>query len=234
MLGALTLTTPVIGSLALFWVLGATNLGPWLKSHGVVAMLAYAGVFALLTGCALMPTYAMSALGGFAFGTAFGTPAALAGLVGGAALGYLLGSKASGDRVRRTIEREPKWKAVHDALLGHEGLPTRTRWWRTLGFIALLRFPPNCPFSFTNLLLSSIRTPFGAYALGTLVGMAPRTALAVFIGAGVQAMTKDQLAVPKVWLVLGIVAAVAVVMVIGSVAQRALSRVTDAQPASQE
>jgi uncharacterized membrane protein YdjX (TVP38/TMEM64 family) len=229
-LGALTLTTPVIGSIALFWVMGASNLGPWLKSHGVLAMIAYAAIFALLTGCALMPTYAMSALGGFAFGAAFGTPAALAGLTGGAALGYLLGGKASGDRVRKVIESEPRWKAVHDALLGESGLPKSRHWWRTLGFIALLRFPPNCPFSFTNLLLSSVRAPFGAYLLGTLTGMAPRTALAAFIGAGVQQMTKDQLSVPTPWLIAGIVSAIAVVMIIGSIAQRALARITD-QPA---
>ena len=225
-LGLLTLTAPVIGSIALFWVMGATELGPWLKSHGILAIVAYAAVFALLTGCALMPTYAMSALGGFAFGATLGTPAALAGLVGGAALGYLLGGKASGDRVRHVVDSEPRWKAVHDALLGNASQPKARRWWRTLGFIALLRFPPNCPFSFTNLLLSSLRVPFGAYLLGTLTGMAPRTALAAIIGAGVQQMTKDQLSVPTPWLVAGIVSAVAVVMIIGSIAQRALARIT--------
>jgi uncharacterized membrane protein YdjX (TVP38/TMEM64 family) len=229
-LGIITLIAPVIGSLLLFWAFGATEIGPWLKSHGVLAVAIFSLVFMVLTGSALMPTYAMSAVAGFAFGVPLGGAAALAGLVGGALVGYLIAQRASGDRVQRVIDANPRWSAVRDALLGHAAMDPTKRWLKTSGFIALLRCPPNCPFSFTNLVLASVRTPISAFLIGTFVGMAPRTLIAVVIGAGVKELTNEQIKMPKVWIIAGVVLAVVVVMIIGTVANKALAKLEAQKP----
>lgn len=226
-LGAITLVAPVVGSFALFWAFGATQIGPWLKTHGIVAIAAYAGVFMLLTGFALMPTYAMSAVAGYAFGLSWGTGAALLGLLGGAAIGYELARRASGNNVQNVINSNPKWKAVRDAMLGHAAMEPKSRWMRSTGFIALLRCPPNCPFSFTNLVLASVRVPRTAFLTGTFLGMAPRTAIAALIGAGIKdQMTKESTKLPLEWWIAGIVIAVVVAIIIGTIANKAVQRAT--------
>jgi uncharacterized membrane protein YdjX (TVP38/TMEM64 family) len=55
--------------------------------------------------------------------------------------------------------------------------------WRTMGIVALLRFPPTSPFAFTNLVLAASGVRFLHMLVGSIVGMLPRTALAVWIGA---------------------------------------------------
>lgn len=232
-LGALIL--PPLGSLVLFTLMATTEIGPWLQSHELVGVLLYVAAFATLAGLAVLPTYAQSALGGWAFGWAIGVPAALAGFAGGAIIGYAISRRASGDRVERLIAERPKWKAVRDALAGppagSAGVPHGFR--KTLGMVALLRVAPNSPFALTNLVMASVKVPWLPYTLGTLIGMAPRTALAVVIGAGAgQAITRDALeqATPTwVWGA-SIAITLAIVIVVSMIASRAIEKVTQGAP----
>jgi uncharacterized membrane protein YdjX (TVP38/TMEM64 family) len=200
--------------------------GNWVAASGVFS---YAAAFAILAGLALLPTYAQAVVGGWAFGFATGFPAALLGFVGGALIGYELGLRASGDRVLRLLEERPKWKTVVDSLV-HGGF------WRTLTIVTLLRLPPNSPFAITNLVLSSTKVARLPYLLGTLIGMAPRTAWAVSIGASARAAFGSELtgdavadAKKKIFFV-GILATVAVLLVIGQLAKKALERVSQRRP----
>jgi hypothetical protein len=119
LLGLLNLVMPPLAGLALLWAMGATNIGPWMKSHGAIAVVVYAIAFAVLAGLSLLPTYAQAALGGWAFGVAWGLPAALVGFVGGAMIGYGLARRLSGDRIEAMIDKKPKWKAVR-CVGGHQ------------------------------------------------------------------------------------------------------------------
>lgn len=224
-LGVLALVLPPINGILLIAYMASAS--EWLRSHQDVGLLIYAGAFAASAGLALLPTYAQSALGGYAFGAALGLPAALAGFGGGAVIGYEIARRASGDRVERILAEKPKWQAVRDALVkDHES----RGFWKTAGMVALLRCPPNSPFALANLVMASVKVPRGPFVLGTLVGMAPRTALAVAIGAGVERFTKDQLerAVPGwVWGA-GIALTVVVVVIVGAIADRAVKRITRA------
>jgi uncharacterized membrane protein YdjX (TVP38/TMEM64 family) len=220
--GALFL--PPLGSIALFMTMGTT--GPWLQSHASIGVLIYVTAFAILAGLALLPTYAQSALGGFAFGVTLGIPAALCGFVGGALIGYTIAGRAAGDRVDRLIDEKPKWRAVRDALLDR-----RRGWLGTTGMVALLRLPPNSPFALMNLVMASVKVPRSCFLVGTLLGMLPRSSLAVVIGAGVEKLTKESLdaAVPGwVWWT-GIALTVTIVGVIGYIANSAIERITRAQ-----
>lgn len=209
--------------------------GPWLKSHGYEGLVMYSIAFALLGGFALLPTYAQSALGGFAFGVAPGIPAALLGFVGGAVIGYEIARRASGDRVMKLLNEKPQWRAVRDTLagpIGADGLPSRHPFLKTFGLVALLRLPPNSPFAITNLVMASVQVPRAAYILGTLVGMAPRTAAAVIIGASVQDFTKEKVvgAVPTWAIVVGIVLMVIALGVVGMIANKVIAKVTKQTP----
>jgi uncharacterized membrane protein YdjX (TVP38/TMEM64 family) len=228
---ALAVVAVALPPLGGFAVLGFMNpISLWLDSHAGSGPVIYALAFALLAGLALLPTYAQAILGGWAFGVAVGFPAALVGFTGGALLGYAIARPTAADRVTRVIDEHPKWAAVRDALLPgtHDA---RRGFWRTLGIVTLLRLPPNSPFAITNLVLASVRVPPVIYALGTVIGMSPRTAAAVWFGHTLRGQFPsftEGLDAPKpVWLFVAMVAATALVLaVIGMIANRAIARVT--------
>ncbi len=225
MAGPLALLSATLPALGGFVLLGSLNIvGPWLQDQGNAGLGIYVAAFALLAGCALLPTYAQAVLGGWAFGFALGFPAAMLGFAGGSLIGYELGRRASGDHVLAMIEKRPTWKAVLDAL-------TRSGRWRTLGIVTLLRVPPNSPFALTNLALSSVKIPRGTYLIATVVGMAPRTAIAVWIAAEIEGVINAEAvkaAKPK-WMVIAIIiSAVVVIGIIGRIANKAIEKVAGA------
>lgn len=96
--------------------------------------------------------------------------------------------------------------------------------------VALVRLPPNSPFALVNLVLTSVRVPLLVYVCGTALGMAPRTAAAVWIAAGMRerfTSVREGLEAPTPWWVWmgGIAAVVVALVVIGRLAGRALARV---------
>lgn len=207
------------------------SIAEYLRTHQESGPAIYSTAFAVLAGLALLPTYAQSALGGYAFGMRIGVAAALAGFVGAAVIGYEIARRASGDRVMKTIESRPQWKAVREAFIsGRIG----GGFLRSLGIVTLLRLPPNSPFAISNLVMASVRVPRIPYILGTLIGMAPRTAAAVWVGTRAHELTSRsalQEATPAWLVVVGIVLALIVLGIVGAIANRAIRRVTLGQPA---
>ncbi len=202
--------------------------------------LMYVLIFMLSAGVGFLPTYGQSVLGGWVFGFAKGFPGAMLGFVGGSIIGYAIAGRVSKHKVEEMIKSNPKARAVRDALVGHG-------FWRTTGIVTLLRLPPNSPFALSNLVMSSAGVKFVPYVIGTAIGMAPRTAIAVFIAAfarshgakDIQAVAKGEigtawlleLGVPEWlagWVLIGtaIVAILLVASVIGYIANRALKHVT--------
>lgn len=225
--GAVSLIFPPVGSLLL---LGYINtVAAWLRSQGETGVFYYAGAFAALAGLALLPTYAQALLGGYVFGFNVGLLAALAGFCGGAIIAYEIARRLHTDHINARIDAHPRWRAVRDALVGP---PDGSRsWWRTLGMVTIIRVPPNSPFAFTNFVLASAKVPRTAYLLGTLIGMTPRTAMVVFIGAGLKnldgdhSLFKDFRGMP-LWVQVAAVGSVLVTVgVIGYISNRALDKV---------
>ena len=196
--------------------------GAWLRSHEQEGVTTYVIGFAVLAGLALLPTYASAFLGGWAFGFDVGFPAALCGFAGGALIAYAVCRPTAGNRIEAIIAEKPKWKAVRDALVGGGPL-------KTLCIVTLLRIPPNSPFALTNLVLSSVKVPLWIFLLGTLVGMAPRTAVIVLIASKLQDQVANKAAkqVPG-WIILGGgVLSLVVLGVVGLIAQKALAKMTE-------
>ncbi len=219
-LGIIASVLPPLGSIVLFWKIN--QIGQWLRDHGDSGPFVYVGGFIVLTGLALLPTYASAILGGWAFGFTTGAIAAMSGFTGAAILGYLIGRLGSGDRVEKILAEKPRWKAVRDALVGGSFA-------KTLAIVTLLRLPPNSPFAITNLVLASVKTHPAAYIIGTIIGMAPRTLIVIYIAADLATrLDPAQAAEAKkpMWLIVGgIAVSIAVLALIGFIAKRALDKV---------
>lgn len=224
-LAAMAMTLPPLGSIALFaWM---NSIGQWLRTHDGLGLLMYVVGFVVLTGLALLPTYATAILGGWAFGFAVGFPVAMLGFVGGAGLGYVLGRSASGDRGVRLINEHPRWRAVRDALVGR-GL------WRSVLIVSLLRLPPSSPFAATNLVLAAVRVNPVAYLIGTALGMAPRTGVVLFFADRIRlsVAAEDARSSLGLWWMtpIGIVVTLAVFVVLSKISAAAIARVTGPGP----
>ena len=214
---------PPVSGVVLMATLG--EVGPWLKGHGELGVAAYVVGLTVLGGLALLPTYAQSMLGGWAFGVPLGVVATLSGFVGAALVTYGLSRRLSGDRLEQMLAQHTRWNAVYSALV-------RSGFWKAVLIITLLRLPPNAPFAASNLAMSALGVPVGPFALGTLLGLAPRTSAVVVIGAGLSQL--DFSSQPAVgWFVAGVLMTVAALGALGWMAGRALRAVqarADAEP----
>jgi len=227
------------GALAVAWAVLPATMGfvllsqiepvsAWLLANPFQGFVLYVIAFAVTSGLGLLPTYAQSVLGGWVFGPligiAGGTSGALLGFAGGALIGYIVSRLVARNRVEKWIEGRAKADAVRQALVGRG-------FWPTLGIVALVRLPPNSPFSVTNLALASTGVPLPAYLAGTVLGMTPRTALAVGLAAAaaatgaqdIQSFIREQGWLP---FVIGLAALLGAIGVIGVIAKRALDRVS--------
>jgi uncharacterized membrane protein YdjX (TVP38/TMEM64 family) len=216
-LGIAWLALPPLCSVMLFAY--SRTISEWFRSHGDVRGIAlFVGAFVLLAGLGLLPTYAQAILAGFAFGQTNGFLAALAGFAGASLIGYLVARTVSQGRVLEVIASNPKAQAVADALMHREA-------WRTLGIVALLRLPPNSPFAISNLVMASVRIPLPIFLVGTVIGMSPRTFVAVYFGSQLQVWTGKE-SPPWAVVVGGAVVTLVAMAVIGVIANQALTRVT--------
>lgn len=227
-LGIVWASLPAVAGISLLARLGP--ISDWIRSLDGAGVVVYVALFVLLAGLGVLPTYAQAVLAGWVFGVATGLPAALAGFTGAAVLGYAVARFVSRDRVEMVIAENAKAAAIHRALIGRGFAPT-------LGTVALLRLPPNAPFSLSNLVMAGSGVALAPYTLGTLIGMAPRTAVAVlFAAAGADTGAKDIQAFVKDGLGLGIflgalATMIIVLAILAAIANRAIDRLIPPAPA---
>ena len=216
-LGVLWTALPLVCGILLV-VKFRAPVAEWLQGQELGTGLAiYVAVFAVTAGLGILPTVFQGLIGGYAFGLAWGLPGAVMGFTLASLIGYVVSRLVAQEKVEAEIERHVKAKAVRDALVGGSAL-------KTLGIVTLVRVPPNSPFALTNLVLTSVRVPLWIYAIGTLVGMTPRTAAVVWLGT--QISDWDNTDKPS-WLVYGgIGITVVVLIVIAQIANKALEKVT--------
>lgn len=228
--GPAAIVAAILPALGGFILLGSIpTLAPRLAELGHLGLALYIAVFALTSGLALLPTFAQAALGGYAFGLTIGLPAALLGFLGGSLIGYLTARRITGDDALAGIHKHPKWHVVVKAFFPDAaGDQSHRGFLRTLGVITLLRLPPNSPFAVTNLVLASVKVDILPFALGTLLGMLPRTAVVVYLGTLVQGeLSKDNSltsARPGWFLPVGIGLSIAVLLTLARLGDLAIKR----------
>ncbi len=181
----------------------------------MTGLAVYVGVFIITAGLGLLPTYSQAILAGFAFGIPWGFPAALVGFGGASVTGYLIARTVARERVEREIHNHPKAAIVRDAFIRHGTV-------RALTILTLLRIPPNSPFALTNYAMSVSGVRLIPFLIATIVGMAPRTFAAVWIGA--QVGSWDEVHKPKLLIIGGIVLAIAILIGLGKLANKAIEQ----------
>jgi len=221
-LGLLWTASPAILGVGLLVYL--EDVSKLLLINPQVGWFGYVCVFIVSAGLGFLPTYGQSFLGGWVFGFAIGFPGAMLGFVGGSVIGYYIAQRVSRDKVTSAFEANPKAAKLRKALIGRG-------FWRTFMIVTLVRIPPNSPFALTNLLLASSGVGLLPYVLGTAIGMAPRTGIAVYLaakGASTGARNiADFLENQPAWVWLaGIGIFVVVLAILGWIGNRALHEVT--------
>ncbi|MFG0246986.1 MAG: TVP38/TMEM64 family protein [Phycisphaerales bacterium JB052] len=175
----------------------------------------YVAIFIISAGLGLLPTYSQAILAGFAFGIAWGFPAALVGFGGASIIGYFIANRVARKKVEAEIHHHPKAEIVRDAFIRHGFM-------RALLILTLLRVPPNSPFALMNYVMSVSGVRLVPFLIATIVGMAPRTFAAVWIGS--QVSSWDEVEKPK-WLIIGgIVLAIAILVGLGKLANKAIEQ----------
>lgn len=179
-LGAATLILPFVGLSVLLVYRDRfdASLHDRLQSSPVWALAAVAA-FTFLGGFGLLPTAALSVFTGWAFGFGLGCPTAVAGFAGAAWVNYAVARRTAGREVIDSIEAQPRWRAIHRALLG--GGPVKT-----FLIVALLRLPTFPPFGAASVALAALGVRPGPFLLGTAVGVLPRTAAYVAMASQLQ------------------------------------------------
>lgn len=213
---------PIAGSSALVAV--GYPLGNWMRENWEVGALLFVLGVLFFCGLALIPTNLIGILAGWAFGFWFGLLVLISGIVGSATIAYFINRKLTGETLTALTERNARANAIHKAL-------TNEGFLKTTSVITLIRMSVVMPFAFTNFFLAAARVPIVSFAIGTFLGMLPRSGAMVLLGAGLSVLTFDDFS--DFWLLAaGVPATILLVIVIGIVSRRALDKLTLEQSAA--
>jgi uncharacterized membrane protein YdjX (TVP38/TMEM64 family) len=196
----------------------AYPLAEWLRANPQAGAPIFALGVAVFCGFAILPPNLIGIISGWSFGVTAGIAALMAGLIFAAGVSFVIASRFSGERLPSKIDRYPRLGAAYKALL-HE------HFGRTVVIVMLLRLSFS-PFALTNFLLAATRMSFPAYIIGTAIGMLPRSAAMVFIGAGLSEFAFESGRDPLLLLMV-IIATLAAVFMIAYFSRRALAQIIE-------
>jgi uncharacterized membrane protein YdjX (TVP38/TMEM64 family) len=212
------LVGPVIGGTILLG--GIPVMASWMQSHGWVAAIVYALFVAVTGSAAFAPTYVLSLLGGWTFGSVIGFAAVWIGSNAAAHGAFFITRWLGASRADDLLRRHARLQAIREALVGSTVA-------RAIFIVTLIRLPPVFPFALTNLTCAVARTPWLAFAIGSAIGLIPRTAAVVYIGSTLSTLDFNQPRDLRSAL-LSIALTLIVVFVIGRIARTTLSRLPTA------
>ncbi len=201
------------------WLAG---LSGWARAAGPAGVAAF--VLAYAAGSVLaLPVWPLTVAAGVAYGAWAGFAVALPAGAVGASAAFLAGRTLLRGTVARRIARDSRLAALDEAV-GRQGA----------FLVLLLRLSPLFPSNVVNYALSTTRLRLLAFAAASFLGMAPITFAWAWAGAtlgGLQGVAGRPPAGPgeRVLQWAGLLATVAVVILLGRIARRALTA-TSAAP----
>jgi uncharacterized membrane protein YdjX (TVP38/TMEM64 family) len=191
------------------WVEGLRH---WLVGLGPAGAALFI-LFYVAATVVLAPDWPISVLAGVVYG-AWGFPIVLVALLTASSLAFLVARHLARGRLRRALVRRPRLAAVDEAV-SDEG-------WK---IVFLLRLSPLVPFNLQNYVFGVTEIPYSQYAVATIVGMSPATALYIYIGALGHAAHRGAGRLTWLMFALGLAATIAVAALIARKARQKLARV---------
>lgn len=190
---ALPLLLLLIGlSVWLSTLLSPQQLQGWLEQLGRWAPLCYIGLFAVLPAF-FFPVAVLALAGGLLFGLWWGSVYTFVGAMLNCGLMFLLARHLGREQVARLAQRRlsPQWRQRLAGAGGRQGFL----------LLVVLRLIPAVPYNLINYTFGLTGMGFGAYLLGSAVGIIPGTL--AFINIGDKAMEAGS---PAFWAAIGLMA----------------------------
>ncbi|MEP6664310.1 MAG: TVP38/TMEM64 family protein [Verrucomicrobiota bacterium] len=188
----------------------------WIKNKGAIGYVIFVAAYVIGT-ILFFPASLMTIAAGVIFGLGKGIVVALSSATLGASLSFLIGRHLARGMVEKRIGKNEKFQAVNDAI-GEQG-------WKIVG---LLRLSPLVPFNVSNYFFGVTKVKFWQYVLASFVGMAPGTALYVYLGyAGKAALgggKSEHSPAQYVFLGVGLAATIAVTVYVSHLAKKKLKK----------
>lgn len=177
----------------------------------VLVVLAY-----ILSTVLFIPGSALTIGSGTLFGLATGFAVVFLGANLGALCSFLLARTLLRDKVANWAAANPKFRSL-DQAIGKQGFK----------MVLLTRLSPVFPFVLLNYFLGLTAVRTAPYVLANLIGMLPATFLFVYIGAAARDALAGQMDASagfyqQILKVIGLLATVAVVVVVTRIARKAL------------
>ena len=197
----------------------------YVKSLGALGPLVVVLIYVLCT-VLFVPGSAVTVGAGSLFGLKTGFLVVLVGANLGALCSFLLARSFLRERVASWAAASPKFRSL-DHAIGKQGFK----------MVFLSRLSPAFPFVLLNYLLGLTAVRTGAYALANLIGMLPGTFLFVYIGAAARDAIAGQADASadfyrQILKYVGLLATVAVVVLVTRIARKALREAEQGQEGS--
>jgi uncharacterized membrane protein YdjX (TVP38/TMEM64 family) len=219
---ALALVAALASVVALGRVAGGAipRFAEWVDGLGVWGPAAFVAGYALAV-VAFAPASPLTVVAGAIFGVARGTLYVFVAATLGACLAFLVARHGARGLVERRIAGDPRFAAI-DRAIGQQGRR----------IVLLLRLSPVFPFNLLNYALGLTRVRFADYAVAC-VGMLPGTLAYVYSGsllgdvaAAAGGAAPERGPAEQALFAAGLVATIAVTVVVTRIARRALAEAT--------
>lgn len=148
-----------------------TELAAWVTDHRLLAALAYLLAYAVLVAFSLPLASLATLVGGLLFGVLLGTTLTVLGATTGALAVFLAARSAFGVLLR----------ARADSFLGRMEAGFQRD---AFSYLLFLRLVPVFPFWLVNIAPAVFKVPLRTFAVTTLLGIIPGTAVYCSVGAG--------------------------------------------------
>jgi uncharacterized membrane protein YdjX (TVP38/TMEM64 family) len=215
-------TVIVLATVAYFFPLvpALEHVSAWLGGLGVVGAVLFAVLIAASSLC-LLPASPFIIVASAVFGFSLGLLTSAAGIILGAASGYLLSRLFLRKDLADQLKERPTFKAI-DQAIAEEG-------WK---IVLLLRLCP-IPFGLANYLYGLTAVPFLPYLITSFVGAIPGMFLFSQLGsagkAGIEALASGNLhkgGGEIALLVLSLAASIVLIVLLPRIARRVLEKRT--------
>ena len=184
----------------------------WVQSQGARGAIVF-GVVYIIATVAMAPAAPFTIAAGLAYGL-WAFPLVIVSATLGACAAFLTGRHLARRCVAGMIERRPRLAAI-DRAVAEEG-------WK---IVALMRLSPVVPFNLQNYFFGVTRVGFVAYAVATFFAIMPGALLYIWIGSiGAAAAEGGGGPVQWTFFALGLLATIAVTVIVARRARRRLAR----------